>query len=320
MTRRKTLKARTPEDLLAVVPIVLGFHPEDSIVMLTFGPPGETFHARVDLPDPDELTAAVTPLLEAATRHGVTRVAFVLYTADAGLGARAREALVHDFGESGFDVVTVLRVDDAQWFRLDRLPEAPGRPFDLAAHPFVAQSVFEGTVTHRSRGALAESLSAVPEAVGQVEGELPAAFSRLDEGQATAETTWIVETIREFVDHERPLPDHDLARLLVAIRRTELRDVAWLQMSRETAPRHAALWTDVLRRTPEELAAAPACLLAFAAWLGGHGALAWCALDRCREVDPGYRMAAAVATLLDQALPPSAWDGSGARSSATGPA
>ena len=45
-----TLTARTPEDVLAVVPVVLGFEPTESMVMLTFGsdPP---FHARVDLPD-----------------------------------------------------------------------------------------------------------------------------------------------------------------------------------------------------------------------------------------------------------------------------
>ena len=37
------------EDLLAVVPVVLGFEPADSIVMLTLGA-RHTFHARVDLP------------------------------------------------------------------------------------------------------------------------------------------------------------------------------------------------------------------------------------------------------------------------------
>ena len=31
-----TLTARRPEDLLAAVPVVLGFHPRDSLVMLTF--------------------------------------------------------------------------------------------------------------------------------------------------------------------------------------------------------------------------------------------------------------------------------------------
>ncbi len=60
-------------------------------------------------------------------------------------------------------------------------------------------------------------------------------------------------------------------------------------------------------------AAPPSCsphrpsLLAFAAWLAGDGALAWCALDRCALADPDYRMAGLVAHTLEHALPPSAW-------------
>ena len=44
---------RTTEDVLAAVPVLLGFEPSESVVMLTFGG-RETFHARVDLPPPDE--------------------------------------------------------------------------------------------------------------------------------------------------------------------------------------------------------------------------------------------------------------------------
>ena len=112
MTKRKTLKARSPEDLLAVVPIVLGFHPENSIVMLTFGPPGETFHARVDLPGPDQVPDAVAPLLQAAVRNRVDRVAFILYTREAALGWSAAAILTSEFGGAGLDVVTVLRADE----------------------------------------------------------------------------------------------------------------------------------------------------------------------------------------------------------------
>jgi hypothetical protein len=57
-TPSTTLTARTPEDVLAVVPVVLGFEPTESLVMLTFGsdPP---FHARVDLPERDEAVADI---------------------------------------------------------------------------------------------------------------------------------------------------------------------------------------------------------------------------------------------------------------------
>ena len=308
MTKRKTLKARSPEDLLAVVPIVLGFHPEDSIVMLTFGPPGETFHARVDLPGPDQVPDAVAPLLQAAVRNRVDRVAFILYTREAALGWSAAAILTSKFGGAGLDVVAVLRADGHRWFRLDG-PDAPeGRPYDVGSHPFAAQAVYDGTVTHRDRASLAKSLEPLPAAVAKVVEVMPAALARLPDLERAAEAAWIVETVFEVVEGERRLSDADVARLVVAITDLKLRDAAWLQMQRHTAPRHVALWTDVLRRTPEELVAAPACLLAFAAWLAGQGALAWCALDRCRAAEPDYGLAECVVVALDQAIPPSDWD------------
>ena len=69
MTRTTTLTARSPEDLLALVPIVLGFVPRESVVMLTFGAQ-RTFHARVDLPVREaEVAEVVQALLEPARRH-----------------------------------------------------------------------------------------------------------------------------------------------------------------------------------------------------------------------------------------------------------
>ena len=78
-------------------------------------------------------------------------------------------------------------------------------------------------------------------------------------------------------------------------------------MTRENANAHVTLWTDVVRRTPTRFFAAPATLLAFAAWLSGHGAFAWCALDRCRESEPNYALAELLARMLDGAVPPTAW-------------
>ncbi len=73
------LTARCPDDLLAFVPVALGFVPEQSIAMLTFGP-GPGFHARVDLPsDPADTDLVVEALVEPCLRHDVERVVLVLY-------------------------------------------------------------------------------------------------------------------------------------------------------------------------------------------------------------------------------------------------
>ena len=103
------------------------------------------------------------------------------------------------------------------------------------------------------------------------------------------------------------LTDLEVGRLVAAVRDIGVRDVAWSLMSREEARGHVDLWRDVVRRCPTDLLAAPASLLAFAAWLAGDGALAWCALDRSALADPDYSMAALVAHSLEQALPPTIW-------------
>jgi hypothetical protein len=54
--------------------------------------------------------------------------------------------------------------------------------------------------------------------------------------------------------------------------------------------------------------ASPAAVLGFSAWLAGHGALAWCAVDRSLRARPGHSLACLVSDLLDAALPPTRWD------------
>jgi hypothetical protein len=310
-----TLTARTPEDILAVVPVVLGFEPTESMVMLTFGsdPP---FHARVDLPvglDESSLMAEVAEmaemLAEPARRHGVPRAFLVVYSerdrfADRALQATAR-ALRHD----GVEVIDGLRTDGRRWSPVPSRPGVPieGVPYDLSAHPFAAQAVYDGRVVHPSRDRLAATLAADADAVGRVVPELAALTG--DPPPAVDEGRWArALVVRHVADGTRPA-DADVARLLRGMLDIRVRDAAWSPLRREVAREHVELWTDVVRRTPDPLVPAPAALLAFAAWQAGQGALAWCAVDRCVDVDPGYSLAGLVAELLTRAVPPDTWEG-----------
>jgi hypothetical protein len=313
MTRQTTLRARTPEDLLAAVPCVLGFRPSDSVVMLTFtsAPPGHAFHARVDLPTdtrahPEVVSLLIAPVL----RHRVDRVAFVLYTADAEAARALAGALLDVFEVEGVEVVDVLRADGRRWFGLRPGADADrGGPYDDRSHPFRAQAVLDGRVTLDSREELAATLVGTDltalEAVGAAAGEC----GPPEPGRRRAEARWVRTALRRTLGGPPGdcLTDAEVGRLVAAIRDVAVRDVAWSSMSRDQARRHVDLWRDVVRRCPTELLAAPASLLAFAAWLAGDGALAWCALDRCALADPDYRMAGLVAHSLEQALPPTTW-------------
>ena len=80
------------------------------------------------------------------------------------------------------------------------------------------------------------------------------------------------------------------------------------EITRATSGAHVELWRGLVRRAPRHLLPGASSLLAFAAWQHGDGALAWCAIDRCLEVDPDYSMAHCVAQILTGAVPPSVWE------------
>ncbi|WP_167880483.1 DUF4192 domain-containing protein [Nocardioides guangzhouensis] len=319
----RTLLARSPGDLLAAVPVVLGFRATDSVVMLTFprtpprrrrraGPSRqpEAFHARIDLPaSPADLPEVADALLDPVLRHRIDRVALVVYTPDAALAAQAAGVLATRFTEAGVDLVDLLHADGKRWFALlpGRPPEAyAGTPYDDRSHPFLAQAVLDGRVTLGSRDALAAGLIADDQAAVEAVDQLARSLDRAGPEGHESERQWVDSALDRRLAGEA-WSDGDVARLLVDLRDVRLRDLAWLRMTRSSAAGHVEVWRDVVRRCPAHLLPAPACLLAFAAWLAGHGALAWCALDRCRGADPDYRLAGLVATLLDHAVPPSTW-------------
>ena len=308
-TPSTTLTARTPEDVLAVVPVVLGFEPTESLVMLTFGsdPP---FHARVDLPERDEAVAEMAAsLVEPARERRVPRVFLIVYSSRDLFADRALEHTARALRRVGVAVIDGLRTDGCRWSPVPGRPGVPpdGVPYDLSAHPFAAQAVYDGRVIHASRDRLAATVGADPERVGRVVPALGALsgdpLPALDEGM------WARELVARHVSDGGAPDDAEVARLLRGILDVRVRDAAWSPMCRERAREHVEFWADVVRRTPDPLVPAPAALLAFAAWQAGQGALAWCAVDRCLEVDPGYSLAGLVAELLTRAVPPDTWEG-----------
>jgi hypothetical protein len=294
--RATKLTTRTPEDVLAAVPVVLGFEPFESVVMLTFGGV-ETFHARVDLPPPPEADEAVVQLLEPALQHRVTRVVFVVYADDVPAARAVLRRLRRAFGRAGIEVVETLRVHDGRWFAPGRSGEA-GVPYDISGHLFRAQAVVDGIVVHGSRAELEAVLLPSPDAVAEVARALRRAMP-----SPPGEIADLVD-LRLEAGRFTPV---ELARVLLGLLDAQGRDAAWASMTRDVAARHVRLWTDAVQRAPDDLVAAPAAVLGLAAWLAGHGALAWCAVDRCQAVDPGSTLARLVADMLTHAVPPSAW-------------
>lgn len=300
---------RTPEDVLALVPVLLGFEPAESLVMLTFGadPP---FHARADLPSSRaELPDLVDSLVVPARHHHVCRVLLVAYSAVGGRAERALAAVAGAMGRAGIEVLGGLRTDGHRWHPVPRSPGVPARgvPYDVSSHPLLAQAVYDGFVVHGTREALAATVRADPDRVARVVAELAGLPD--ERAPALEEGCWARELVERHTRAGSSPSDAEVARLLRGVLDVRVRDAAWSALSRAAAAAHVDFWGDVVRRTPDPLVPAPAALLAFSAWQAGHGALAWCAVDRCQEADRDYSLAGLVTRILEDAVPPTAWEG-----------
>lgn len=317
-TPQSRYTARSTEDLLAVAPVVLGFHPADSVVMLTFGL-DRPFHARIDLPPLprdlaerrevlEELSAS---LLDPVRRHRPSSVVLLFYSADARATAAAWRRLRRECSDLGVRVVEAVRSDAGRYYPLLRGPRRlreVGVPVDLESHPFAVQAVVDGTVVHGSREEMVATVAPDPGRQQRVADVLARSLGHRPRPRTDRELRLLGRAVIEVVGAHvaaRTVPDDvEAAWLLWAIGSVRARDAAWSLMTRDDAREHVSFWTDVARRAPRPFAAPPTALLGWAAWLSGDGALAWAALDRCAEVDAGYSLADLLRQVVEQAIDP----------------
>jgi hypothetical protein len=321
---------RTPDDLLAVVPYALGFHPTDSLVVLAIGGQRLTFIARLDLPDSDDASprTALEDLGRVVLEQDITEVVLLGYGAEPA-ATTAVDTAIDVFADLAVPVLDALRITGERYFGLHCTdPECcppEGNPVTTTS-PLAAQAVLAGMVALPDHDTFVAQLdpqtgpaaTAMQEAVDRAADRLAALFDGASDGDADSRMDRVQRILTDegvaAVDHARERyrtdgrpTDDEAAHLLLALVVVSVRDHAWAHTDGDDT--HLRMWTDLTRRAPEDLAAAPASLLAFAAWRQGRGSLAEVAVSRALEVDPEYRLARLMAHILRRGLPPSTVDG-----------
>lgn len=298
------LVVQSPDELLAAMPHVLGFKPEESIVLVPFGP-GLPF-TRVDLPktarDREEVWDALSGPYSRHARPGA-RVGIVCITEDRRNAELASQHLSNQLQIIGIATHLRLWADGERWREFNT--GATGLQTQEAAERIAATTVLTGTVQPAAnRDSLAASLVGDREPIAQV---LETARTSAASSTPYAERDWALDRLGQFHADGHRLSDVEGARMLVALETISTRDALWEDMSTQNTASHISLWTDLTRRAPDEVRAAPASMLGFASWLRGDGARAWCALDEV-PADRPYSMAAIVASALQNGLHPREWE------------
>ncbi len=319
---QQRLRISSPVGLLAVVPHLLGFTPESSLVVLGVAPPSGRvkFGLRYDLPDPPDGAAAAGIAAHAAgilARYQLTTAVVAGY-GPGSLVTPVADAVRDMASRSRVELLDVLRVQDGRfWSYLCGEPSccpAEGMPFDDAGHPASAVLADAGLPVLPGREALAATIAPltgpVAEAMAQATRRAERVAARLTAtgrspalyGPGLAAVRTMVQAYRDGRMISSPVRHAWLALVLTSVR---VRDDAWARMDPDHREAHRRLWTDVVRRARPGYVAAPASLLAFTAWQCGDGTLANIALERALDDIPDYSMALLIHDALDAGAPPS---------------
>ena len=317
-TRPAGQQLRGPGELVAVLPGMLGFHPQMSLLLVALrGPTREIdLVVRSDLPDPvpehpGSLEHFATHLVAAVLRAEPEAVAIIVVSESAAAAAAddpppdpaAVSVVAERLGEVGIPLHSTLWASGTRpgdiW-GCYRACRCRGEVPAAAAGAFAAGAALSGVVVHDDRQALLALVEPADHAdIERRELLMVAAIDRysVTGGAPDPLVGWaaVARAVVEAMEGDLVLDDERVVALLVALGAPEVVDTAigWMAVrAHESAEQERAaaeqLWAALTREAPEPEAAVPASLLAVSALLRGDGALANVALDRAQEAWPGY--------------------------------
>lgn len=304
------LRVRRPDELLAIIPYLIGFHPQESLVVVFVRSGRVILAGRLDLPadaDGEKMADFIGAL---AKRERAEALALVAYSAAALPANRLLTRLMDHLTDH--ELTDVLYVGHGRWWSLtcaDECCPLAGTPLDLTSHPLSASAVLAGLGTRASRHELEASVAGPPDdelpRLDRLIDALLADHEQLDEPEEAG------RLLASMIDHGLVNPDvldeESCVLLGLLVRDVHLRDLAWALIAPTSADDHVRLWGAVVAHVPPTVAAAPLCLLGIAAWVQGAGALLNCCSERLARVHPDYSMGRVLAEICEQAIPPSRW-------------
>ncbi len=307
---QRRLKVRRPDELLAIIPYLVGFHPDESIVAVFIKSNRILLTARLDLPPEsagDELAEQIDYL---AKRHRAHSLALVAYSAASLPAHRLLTRLMDRLGDHALS--DVLYVGHGRWWSLSCAEDCcplTGTPFDLSSHPLSAAAVFAGMGTRANRQELEASVSGPPQReLARLQGLATTLLIELGQLDDPGAARLMASLVDAAISDPAVLDERNCLLLGLLVTDLHIRDLAWALIGLANAEKHLLLWGGVVAQVPPTLAAAPLCLLGMAAWASGAGALLNCCCERLAEVDPGYSMGKLLRDISAQALPPSLWE------------
>jgi len=291
--------------LIAAVPHLLGYHPNDSLVVLSLTtdvPATVDLILRVDLPNMTDAAQVAEGLTQIALRQRMSRVALLVVAPadepDGGAGELPQADLV-DVCRKGFeraDIAVLARLwigstrQSGQWRCYDH-PSCGGVMPDPSTTPFAAMCVADGAITYASRQDKAAILAPAPaDVLARRAALLAAPLDTADGGDLGRDFALVAAAVESARCGALPDSDEELVELARALASKQVRDACLSFGNTEADQAAAALWQCLTRGIPSPHRAQPAALVAFAAYGRGDGVMATIALDVASAAQPDHEL------------------------------
>ncbi|WAC89772.1 DUF4192 domain-containing protein [Mycobacterium sp. Aquia_213] len=302
-----------PGALIAALPAVLGFVPENSLVLVSLDGGELGAVLRVDLGP--ELAGRIGHLAEVAASAAPEAAIAVIVNEDGAGCPQCNEEyrqlcamLAEVLSEHNIELRAAHVVDrvarGGRWHCVDDCG-ARGTVDDPSASPLAAAAVLDGRRLYARRADLQAVLAVEdPARTAALAGLLSrqaatrAAAHRTDPTGCSRRDLESAMAAAGRVGGGQSLSDAELAALGCALNDVQVRDTLYALAVGEKAGEAEALWASLARVLPAPWRIEALVLLAFSAYVRGDGPLAGVSLEAALRCDPDHRMAG----MLDMAL------------------
>lgn len=306
-----TIKISSSASMLALVPQLLAFEPQESLVAVFLRGHMVAVTMRVDLKDLTEI-GLIDKVEMAAGQVGADALVLIAYTADEHddlgvllhglqLDVQARMGLIGQH----LEVVEAIAVNGDRWRSL--VHHAAGSMDEVRTDPVAVRGIVEGRPVARDREALADQVRPGTEmATG-----FGSAFRRTMEEMAPLSDDEVARRTREHLDlwwRGAPADGEGLGRLVALATHEAAAAVALARLSTGTAKRWHQLWAAAARCSQGSAALLPLVAAAASAWAAGDGATMNAATDFAAEIDGDHVMVRLLRAANDRCLSPDHWD------------
>jgi hypothetical protein len=310
-------KISAPEELIELVPYLIGFHPTESLVLIGFNATNQVqVCMRVDLPSSEVTEAELEQLLQALQRSRVDEVILILFTNTPE--HRPLRPIADTFTAAAeqyrIGVLDQLVATDGRWWSMlcadIRCCPAGGRPRSMTSVAATA-ATYAGMVAQPSREDLAQVFLGEPKperyerALASAENRYTQAVldDRINRFRRSDTALCKAEARRHADDPARRLTTPQLAGIAVALCDITLRDELWMAIDDGSLDADRLL-IELFTRLPQDYLAPPLFLYGWSAWRRGNGTLAGMAVERALNAEPSYSAATLLLAAVTHGLGP----------------